>query len=73
MLFLDNLAELCFGLIDIAGLIQYTYIVGKCKIHLHSLWNRTEKYSSLPVSKARTNKFNISVLTMSTGTPAQDQ
>ena len=49
MLFLDNLAELCFGFIDIAGLIQYTYIVGKYKIHLHSLWNRPEKLSRCPL------------------------
>ena len=62
-----------FWFFDIAGLIQYTYIVGKYKIHLHSLRNRTEKLSFLPVSKAHTNKFNISVLTMSTGPPAQDQ
>jgi hypothetical protein len=39
-----------FGLFDIAGQIQYTYIVVKYKINLHSL-------GEIPVSKARTNKL----------------
>ena len=39
-----------FGLFDIAGQTQYTYIVVKYKINLHSL-------GEIPVSKARTNKL----------------
>jgi hypothetical protein len=33
----------CFGLFDIAWWTQYTYIVAKYKINLHSLRNRLEK------------------------------
>jgi hypothetical protein len=33
----------CFGLFDIAGSTQYTYIVVKYKINLHSLQSKLEK------------------------------
>ena len=33
----------CFGLFVIAGKTQYTYIVEKYIIHLHSLRNKAEK------------------------------
>ena len=39
-----------FGFFDIAGQKQYTYIVVKYKINVHSL-------GEIPVSKARTNKL----------------
>ena len=39
--------------------VTYMYIVGKYKIHDHSLWHRTEKLASLPASKACTNKLYI--------------
>jgi hypothetical protein len=52
-----------FGIFNIAGWIQYTYIVRKYKIYLHVLRNRTDKIAKgsvfLSVSKAHTNKFYI--------------
>ena len=51
------------GYFDIAVSTQFTYIVYKYDINLHSLRNRPEKldYDSLfwPVSKALTNKLYI--------------
>ena len=52
-----------FELFDITGLIQYTYIVVKSKMYLHSLRNRLEKHTKrlafLLFSKAGTNKIYI--------------
>jgi len=40
----------CFGLIDIAGQTQYTYIAVKYEINLHSLGEMLEKLTTGSIS-----------------------
>ena len=53
----------CFRLFNMAGFTQYKYIVGKYKIHLHtmriSIAMLAQRLTFLPVSKVRTNKCHI--------------